>query len=251
MEIAYSSINDFQTLKEDAQEMIRVFITLLALQFSAAAYASDEQPLFEIRQAVEAFLMDETLTLPQGERQVVVGKLDSRLRLARCPTPLDIFLPSAQRLQSRVTVGVRCHIEKPWVIYVPARIQVLKSILVANRTLNKGDFISSSDLVFQQADVMRYKQGYFESLDDVTNKVAKRTISVGKPITANAVEEPKLVKRGQRVRILAKRGSLQVQIPGTALSDGKKHEVIRVRNDDSKRTVNATVMDEGIVEVPM
>lgn len=231
--------------------MLRVLILFLTLQMSLSAQAGDEQPLFEIRQAVEDFLMQTDLMLPDGERSVIVGKLDPRLKLARCPEPLDIFLPNAQRLHSSLTLGVRCHIDKPWVIYVPAKIQILKSILVAARTLDKGDFIAESDLAFQEADIMRYKQGYFESLDDVMGKVTKRTISIGRPVTANAIEEPKLVKRGQRVRILAKRGNLQVQIPGTALSDGKKHDVIKVRNDDSNRTVNATVMADGIVEVPL
>src|SRR3546814_9419209 len=50
---------------------------------------------------------------------------------------LQAFLPSGQRLRSRMTVGVRCMAPEPWTSYVQASLSIQGYYYVANRNIDR------------------------------------------------------------------------------------------------------------------
>lgn len=70
-------------------------------------------------------------------------------------------------------------------------------------------------------------------------------------LTPAHVEMAEVVRKGDQVVISAGNSTIQVKMPGEALSAGAVGEQIRVRNLNSKRVVKARVTGPGQVEVAM
>jgi len=68
-------------------------------------------------------------------------------------------------------------------------------------------------------------------------------------VTPKDFFESKLVKRGDHVMMTSTSSGIAIRMSGIAQSDGSRGQVIRVKNQNSDRTVNATVIDAGVVDV--
>ncbi|NQD96748.1 flagellar basal body P-ring formation protein FlgA, partial [Pseudomonas sp. CrR25] len=65
------------------------------------------------------------------------------------------------------------------------------------------------------------------------------------------VEQAEVVRRGDQVVIRARSLTINVRMPGEALSDGAIGQQISVRNQGSQRVIKARVTGPGQVEVAM
>jgi flagella basal body P-ring formation protein FlgA len=79
----------------------------------------------------------------------------------------------------------------------------------------------------------------------------KRQLNAGVPITGDILSQPVLIKRGEAVTITAEGDGLSVKMPGVAMSDGRRGEQIRIKNNNSAKIVDAQVTDAGQVTVSM
>ena len=83
----------------------------------------------------------------------------------------------------------------------------------------------------------------------IVGKIARRTIVPGKPITANAVTEPDLVKRGTIIRAFFQDGGLSMTTLVLPLQSGALGAIIQCRNVDSGRVIMGTVQADGSIRV--
>lgn len=90
---------------------------------------------------------------------------------------------------------------------------------------------------------------YVTDIKQVLNKVAKRTLIAGKPISLSALGEPILVNRGQSAKLVFNSGDLVITAMGVALQPGAAGDFIKIRNVDSGRVVTGTVMEDGSIQV--
>jgi len=91
-----------------------------------------------------------------------------------------------------------------------------------------------------------------ELITDITSAVGKQTIMSLKPGTclrSGLLTLPPLVKKGDRVKILASSGKLSVSTMGIAKGSGRRGEQIQVENTVSNKTVVGRVTGEATVEV--
>lgn len=223
---------------------------LLLLFACAAAAAAPYQSIEAIRTTVRDFLTEQTSDYKTPPR-ISVGTLDPRLRLAACPVPLESSLLPGTRAEGNTTVSVRCNGRKPWNLYVQATVRVFEQVLVAAHPLPRGQVVSGADLKVADRDISRLRAGYFVDYKKVIGMKVKRSIAQGMALSPNMVERRKIVRRGERVRIQAQAGGLQVSMAGKALTDGAKGDTIQVRNLSSKREVAAIVASPGVVMVRM
>ena len=66
-------------------------------------------------------------------------------------------------------------------------------------------------------------------------------------LSPGLLTRPTLVKRGQRVKILASHDGIQASTLGEALENGQRDAVIRIRNLSSEKTIEAKVLEAGVV----
>ena len=149
---------------------------------------------------------------------------------------------------SAPTVGVRCRGPRPWKLYVPVRLSVTAPIFVAARYLSAGTEITRADLRIADADVTR-ERGVLRADEPVEGMVLRRDLAAGEPLRGNLLDAPTLVRRGQRVTLLASGGPIRIRMGGTAMGDGRRGERIRVRNTSSGRIVEGIVRSSDQVEI--
>lgn len=210
--------------------------------------AGDSQSHESIYSSVESFVSD---ALIDDESRITVKRLDERLRLKHCESPLDIFWAPGARQVGTTSVGVACTAGKPWKIYVRVDIAITKDIYVANRMLRRGDVLSEADLRIDKKDISRLGSNYLQDSSRVIGYEVTQTVDAGRVITERMVKMPKWVARGQKVTIIAVTAGLEVKMMGEALSDGGKGAIIRVKNSRSKKTVQGEVIEKGVVKVLM
>jgi len=232
--------------------MKRIFFIIACLSGLAGnALADGIQSRSGIQRAAEDFMIARARVEYGREAGVKAGHLDSRLRLAECDAPLEAFQPDGGQTLGNTTVGVRCAGSKTWTLYVPVKVSIHENVVVAARPLQKGKQLQQQDLKLVETDISGLRSGYYESLHDVIGKQLTRSVRIGAAITMPVVKDPRQVKRGQSINLIAEAGGLRVQMKGKALADGSSGERIQVRNLSTKRVVEGVVTSATTVMVNM
>jgi len=176
------------------------------------------------------------------------SRLDPRLQLVACSVPLEAFSPPGQRPSGRLSVGVRCP-SAAWSLYVPVRLEVLTDVVVLTAPATRGQPLNSQQLSLETRDVAIQHGGYLSTLEAAVGMVPRRALAAGSILSPGAIELPKLVRRGQRVRLVSHAASFAVEAEGEALGDAASGERVRVRNLRSGQIVEGVVDDEGLVRM--
>lgn len=222
---------------------------MLLYTFLANTHATGYQSLDSIYTAVQQFMTEHTQTVYQQRADIENGQLDSRLRLNQCSLPLEVYLPAGGRDIGRLTVGVKCTDTRPWSLHVPVTVKVYKHVVVASKSLSRGDLLTESDLKRIKYDMSQLPAGYIEEPADGLGMEVKRRVSQGTPLTTSMIKKPNIIKRGQQVSIVARAGSMEVRMSGKALSNGAVGERVRVLNLKSKKKLEGTVTPKGDIKV--
>lgn len=129
-----------------------------------------------------------------------------------------------------------------------------EEIVVTTRPIARGELIVAADLEVARRDVTQ-QAGYCTTSDSLVGRKAKRILPAGYLLKAADVEtpartsEPPLVKRRDRVKVIARSGALVIEMSGEAQQDGRAGDVIKVRNISSNAVISARVLTAGEVEV--
>jgi flagella basal body P-ring formation protein FlgA len=182
---------------------------------------------------------------------VTAASLDSRLRLKECDEPLEAFQPAGGRSLGNTTVGVRCPGTQPWTLYVPVKVSIHDTVVVAARSLSKGMIVRDQDVKLVEKDLTRLRAGYYRDLSEVIGNEVIRTVSMGAAITTPMVKSPVQIKRGQQISLVATANGLVVQMAGEALANGAAGDRIRVRNLSTKKVVEGIVQSATTVQVAL
>jgi flagella basal body P-ring formation protein FlgA len=185
---------------------------------------------------------------PQGARlESEAARLDPRLRLAACGTTPTTFDPPGQRAGANVSVGVRCTQGAEWTLYIPVRVIMRGEVVVLAAPAARGEVLTLAHMRTESQDLAQLNAGYFSDPEEILGMVLRRPLRPGQVVTANALERPRLVARGQRVRVIAIGGSFAVQTEGEALADAAEGDRVRVRNLHSRSIVEGQVDELGRV----
>ena len=213
--------------------------------------ATEYQSLEEIRSTAET-LVKADIGEQSGQRtEVTVGRLDSRLRLQRCDHPLEARrLQNNQRLGNTI-VSVSCTGTKPWTVHVPVTVKSFTRVVVASQPLMRQVSLKRSDVRLEERDISTLRSGYFSRIEDVIGRQPKRTLVSGSVLNPYDIETRKIIRRGNKVLIIAETAGIAVRMQGKALGDAGEGELITVENLSSRRKVEAVAVGPGVVKVPM
>lgn len=230
---------------------LRALLIGLALVQAAAVSADEFQSHQSILDTARDFLVEQAAAAHTGRVEAAVGRLDRRLRLTPCGEPLQAFLPRGARLKGNTSVGIRCPGPSEWKIYVSGNIKVFGQVVVAAEPLLRGRPIRREQLKVVERELSGLSYGYFERPDRLQGMLADRPIPAGTVLTPNQVEAPRLIRRGDRVTLLAGGDRIEVRMRGEAMSDGTRGERIRVKALDSQRVIEGWVVSRGVVKVTL
>ena len=226
-----------------------IFMAALCLLTPRSGYAQKQwQPHADLEAAATQFL--DQYFEDRYELKLKFGKLDSRLRLAKCEPARRVFLPSNRKPIGSISMGVRC-IQPSWKVHIPVRVQAFTQVLVATRPIVKNSIINQADLQFVRQDISRYSAGIFTQPEHLIGMVAKRSIRHDAVITPRMVKPKRLVNRGDVISIIAEANGLTIRTSGKALMDGHQGQIIQVKNNRSGRQISAEVIARSTVKVRM
>lgn len=225
---------------------------LIALPWAASSFAvgADNGPAQSMAQvsdvAVEALRQHYQAA---GSRVVVTAKpFNLRMRLDACPTSLRATVPDRPTPTSMVTVQVQCAQPGGWIVRVPLRLQLFRSVLVTVRPLQRGDGIRPGDVRTQERDITRLAYGYIDSLDQIEGRTLARPLIGGSVLTPAAMGGRRMVQAGDHVQLIAQIGDIEVRATAIALGGGDNGARLRVRNESSGRVVDGQVTAPGVVK---
>ena len=149
-------------------------------------------------------------------------------------------------VKARISVGGRIYRDVNFVVAV----KVFDFVAVANHDLRIEVPVTESDFRLEEV-VIDGRTEYVKDPLEVSGLVPHRVIRAGTPISANYFNQPVVVSMGRPVKILVRYKGIEINANGTALTRGRIGEIIKVRNDASKKIISARVIDSGTVEVVM
>jgi len=225
-----------------------LLLSLFGWQSGAATGRLAYQDLPAIRSAVEAQL---AAARADGAppAAVTVGRLDPRLRLAACDTPLTTTQAPGARLLGATSVNVRCDGAAPWSIFVPVTIREQREVVIAARALPAGAQLGPDDVALAEMWVGDANAQHLTDLQAAIGKQLQRPVAAGAALPVNGLRSPRAIRRGAAITLALARGPIAVKVAGVALQDGAIGERIQARNNASRRIVEGIVGADGTIQV--
>ncbi len=225
-----------------------MFVLTLMTDLAHAQAPADEPHLtspWESRAHIEQVASDYAVQQAGGGRVSVRAQLpDRRLRLPRCPEPLQAQgLTRGQRLQVQVSCTGR------WKLYVPVTMQQEKQLIVARRSLQTDAIVAAADLDREWRALKGSGYGHFESVEAVIGRRVARPIMAGQIITPGQLRQAFSVHKGDLVTLVSRIGNVEIRGRGRAENDALENTRVRVRNLSSGRLVEGYVRADGLVEI--
>ncbi|MBW2108083.1 MAG: flagellar basal body P-ring formation protein FlgA [Deltaproteobacteria bacterium] len=124
-----------------------------------------------------------------------------------------------------------------------------ENVVCTLRRLNRHAMVTDKDVCLEKRNISRLPGNVARSLDSVVGKRLKHAVRANAVLMANAVEEPPLIQKGDRVKIVAESAALKITALGIAQGPGAAGDRIRVRNVMNKKVIVASVVDRSTVRV--
>ena len=185
-----------------------------------------------------------------------------KVRFERIQAPQGIALPEGELSWKVMGRGSRRHSGNiPAVVYfyvdgkeirkvpVSGRVSITQAIVRAAGRIRSGQIIGHEDVVLAENGHHKIHEDVFSRIDAVIGKKARRNIRSGQPITGRMIEDPPMVKKGNRVLLKAENAYIKVTALGKVLQDGHIGDEVRVLNTTSGKEVLAVVEGPGLVRV--
>ncbi|WP_448480511.1 flagellar basal body P-ring formation chaperone FlgA [Pseudoxanthomonas mexicana] len=211
---------------------MRLTTALIGGLTACAVMAADFQPVDTIKAAALG-------ALPVGAD--ADATLDPALRLPRCGAAL------VARVQGSNSVEVGC--PDGWRLFVPVRVRRSQTVLVLSRGIAPGETITADAFVPETRDASRIVGAAVADPAQAVGRVARRTLSAGAVLSATDLVAQRLIRRGDNVALVSRRGGVEVRVVGKALGDAGESERVTVENLSSRRVVQGVVGPGGDVWV--
>ncbi|CAM3720520.1 flagellar basal body P-ring formation chaperone FlgA [Parendozoicomonas haliclonae] len=226
---------------------------VLAFGQVALAESSPSQTEQEIRSAATRFLHNKARSLAKNlensEWQASVQVPKSVERFSPCTADLTVE-DSREEQAGRQRLKITCDGFRRWSVYVNGEIALKAPVLVMKTTLSAGDVVQRSDVSRQVRDITALRQGYLTRMDYLEGRTLRRRANSGDVLAPGMFEKAVVVRKGDRVSLMAGHAGLKVMVPGTLLEDGAVGDSVRIKNISSGKTLVGRVLNSTTVIMP-
>ncbi|BAF69725.1 flagellar protein FlgA [Nitratiruptor sp. SB155-2] len=132
------------------------------------------------------------------------------------------------------------HVYRAYVI-----IKTLANVVVAVHDIPRGSLIQKKDLAVQK--MVTHGKNY-PDLQEIIGSVARVNIYKNRKITRYMIEPNYAVKKRQNVRIIYAKGPIRIELLGLALQNGKRGDIIKVKNISTNKVLECKVLSDGVVQ---
>lgn len=178
-------------------------------------------------------------------------RVPERIILAKGQITYQVMAPRNTRYLGKVPLAVHFNVDGQFQkkIWTTATIEMFVEVVVTAKPLRKHMPITEEDIELRQMDLAHLPSNVITDPQAVLGKRARNTISAKTVLRTDLIELPPLVKRGDIVVIVAESKELRITALGKAKRKGRLGERIPVENFDSKKILNAQVLDSRTVRI--
>lgn len=195
-------------------------------------------------------LLDDYMKGTGREASIRTFSHDGSTRLFAGSATLRVVSLERQRVGlSRIVIEATSESGESAQIQVVGQLDEFMFVPVASRPLSVGKVVTPSDLVMARLDMSRIPRDVAAQSEGVVGHTIKRGVGVGDLFRAPDLILPQDITSGSSVTLRYVGRGFKATASGSALEAGRVGGTIRVRNDASKRVVEGTVIEPGLVEV--
>lgn len=191
-----------------------------------------------------------------------VGALNAQISIKKIGYSGDLKLPAGQvsyevvapeRWEGYGTASlaliVRVDDQVKKNLTVVVEVEALAEMLVATRTLERGEVIVASDLALVRRDLSHAQGRFLKSMDEAVGLRVKSAMRANSTLRSDYLERVPVVKSGQTVTIVVENEVVRVTATGKAKGAGAVGDMITVQNLTSQKDLAARVVDASTVKV--
>ncbi len=130
-------------------------------------------------------------------------------------------------------------------------IQFWGTVVLASHSIARRTPLSAEDIETDFRDISMLGDNQINLPEKAIGKQLTKSLRAGDIIFSYLLKSPPVVSRGDLVTIIARSGGLQVSAPGEVKNAGAIGEIVRVKNLNSRRVLQARVVDSSLVEVDL
>lgn len=174
-----------------------------------------------------------------------------QIKIPKEEATVDCKLPGRKRRIGRVhficMVKVNEIVTKRLLLY--ADIKVTYDIYRPTQSLKMGHIIQPGDIELTRVKSDHMLRNIIASDADIVGHRLTRNLERGEALQVHMLKRVPLVKNGDRILLIIKRGPLRVTVPGVVRQNGFKNDMVRVENIQSRKIVMGTVIDSRTVHI--
>ncbi|MCG3136644.1 MAG: hypothetical protein HJJLKODD_00479 [Phycisphaerae bacterium] len=178
-----------------------------------------------------------------GQLELSYGRNIQPLLLLSGPEYEFTIRPRSSRLlgQLELSVTIQHGLQPPQVEPVTVQVTLTREVVVAKRSINRSQTITAEDVRMEARSFQDLADLGLTDLQQTVGLRAKQLIATGDMIMTTQLEQIPLVQRNEEVRILSQQGGIALETTCKALESGTLGQVIRVRNETSRKVFQVKV----------
>lgn len=138
---------------------------------------------------------------------------------------------------------------KKFPVWARAVVKVKEKHLVASRDLHEGETLTPDQVRMEPYEGPIRRDKYVTDAGALQGMLTRRPIPAGTALVEDMIEAPLDVTRGDTVAAIIQTGGARLEVQAVAETNGRKGQIIPVRNPRSGRTFRARVEEKGVVQV--
>jgi flagella basal body P-ring formation protein FlgA len=145
---------------------------------------------------------------------------------------------------------VRCAGERPWTLYLQAKVSVHATYYLASRAIGPGELLSAADLVARDGDLTLLPQAVITDPAQAVGSVALMRVSAGLPLRRDMLKSAESVTIGQSVKVVAQGQGFSISAEGSVMNNASPGQPVKVKMA-SGQIVQGIVKDGATVEIQL
>ncbi|HKA77299.1 MAG TPA: flagellar basal body P-ring formation chaperone FlgA [Pseudolabrys sp.] len=170
---------------------------------------------------------------PSAKGQPRVTNIDFDTRNGRFDATLEFIIGSGKRSVMRLS----------------GRANATVQVATVTRTIERGGVLKDSDVLMERRPRAEVGRDVVTKREQATGLAARNSLQPGRPLRTADLMTPDLVQRNETVTLIYEMPGILLTLRGKAVDSGGAGDVINVVNEQSKRTVQGTIVGPGRVAI--
>ncbi len=190
---------------------------------------------------------------PEKKYRVEVKAIHSFERIGLPTEPLicDIVLSEQARRGGNISASLffRTHGREVGKTRVSAMVDISTDVIVAIRYIGKHQEVQEKDVQWVSRSLTLLPPDYLVDMKEVLGKRVTISLNRGEVLRAGIVEEPPLLKRGDRVLLVLENPQIRITTLGEVREEGRRGDRIKLVNLSSRKEVSGRIIDAQTVQI--